>query len=79
MDGLEQIVIHVLQIFGPMARATHVILGGLVLTVTCVTQILDPQDHVIPVHWRIQGGAPGTRAPPRGPNSFIFMQFSAKM
>ena len=30
-------------------------------------------------HWRIQGGAPGTRAPPGGPNSFIFMQFSAKM
>ena len=32
-------------------------------------------------HWRIQGGgAPGTRAPPPGgPNSFIFMQFSAKM
>ena len=30
-------------------------------------------------HWRIQGGAPGTRAPPPGgPNSFIFMQFSAK-
>ena len=25
------------------------------------------------------GGAPGTRAPPGGPNSFIFMQFSAKM
>ena len=24
-------------------------------------------------------GAPGTRAPPGGPNSFIFMQFSAKM
>ena len=24
-------------------------------------------------------GAPGTRAPPWGPNSFIFMQFSAKM
>ena len=23
-------------------------------------------------------GAPGTRAPPGGPNSFIFMQFSAK-
>ena len=31
-----------------------------------------------PFHWRIQGGAPGTRAPPGGPNSFIFMQFSAK-
>ena len=31
------------------------------------------------VHWRIQGGAPGTRAPPGGPNSFIFMQFSVKM
>ena len=30
-------------------------------------------------HWRIQGGAPGMRAPPGGPNSFIFMQFSAKM
>ena len=30
-------------------------------------------------HWRIQGGAPGMRAPPWGPNSFIFMQFSAKM
>ena len=24
-------------------------------------------------------GAPGTRAPPGGPNSFIFMQFSAKI
>ena len=36
--------------------------------------------YTIPHHWRIQGGAPGTRAPPpRGPNSFIFMQFSAKM
>ena len=31
------------------------------------------------IHWRIQGGAPGTRAPPGGPNSFIFMQFSAKI
>ena len=31
-----------------------------------------------PNHWRIQAGAPGTRAPPGGPNSFIFMQFSAK-
>ena len=29
-------------------------------------------------HWQIQGGVPGTRAP-RGPNSFIFMQFSVKM
>ena len=31
-------------------------------------------------HWRIKG-VPGTRAstpPPAGPNSFIFMQFSAK-
>ena len=26
-----------------------------------------------------KGGTPGTRAPPGGPNSFIFMQFSAKM
>ena len=34
---------------------------------------------IIRIHWRIQGGAPGTRAPPGGPNSFIFMQFSAKM
>ena len=31
------------------------------------------------LHWRIQGGVPGTRAPPGGPNSFIFMQFSAKI
>ena len=30
-------------------------------------------------HWWIQGGAPGTRVPPGGPNSFIFMQFSAKI
>ena len=29
------------------------------------------------IHWRIQGGRQG-RAPPGGPNSFIFMQFSAK-
>ena len=34
---------------------------------------------IIWIHWRIQGGAPGTRAPPGGPNSFIFMQFSAKI
>ena len=33
---------------------------------------------VIRQHWRIQGGVPGTCAPPGGPNSFIFMQFSAK-
>ena len=30
------------------------------------------------IHWQIQGGAPGTRAHPGGPNSFIFMQFSGK-
>ena len=30
-------------------------------------------------HWRIQGGgARDARPPPGGPNSFIFMQFSAK-
>ena len=29
------------------------------------------------VHWQIQGGHQG-RTPPRGPNSFIFMQFSGK-
>ena len=30
------------------------------------------------IHWRIQGGGRQGRAPPGGPNSFIFMQFSAK-
>ena len=30
-------------------------------------------------HWRIQGGVPGTRTPPGGPNSFIFMQFWVKI
>ena len=30
-------------------------------------------------HWRIQGGRQGRAPPPGGPNSFIFMQFSAKM
>ena len=34
-----------------------------------------PKHNIL--HWRIQGGRQG-RAPPRGPNSFIFMQFSAK-
>ena len=29
-------------------------------------------------HWRIQGGRQGRAPPPGGPNSFIFMQFSAK-
>ena len=32
------------------------------------------------INWRIQDEekAPGTRAPPLGPNSFIFMQFLAE-
>ena len=29
-------------------------------------------------HWRIQGGRQGRAPPPGSPNSFIFMQFSAK-
>ena len=33
-------------------------------------------EDVVPVHWQIQGGA--RDAPPGGPNSFIFMQFSTK-
>ena len=24
------------------------------------------------IHWRVQGGAPGTCPPPKGPNSFVF-------
>ena len=31
-----------------------------------------------PIHWRIQGGRQGRAPLPGGPNSFIFMQFSAK-
>ena len=50
----------------------------IVIEITSIVKI----NHVIKIvrlfHWRIQGGAPGTRAPPGGPNSFIFMQFSAK-
>ena len=34
---------------------------------------------VLPDHWRIQGGRQGRAPPPGGPNSFIFMQFSAKI
>ena len=30
-------------------------------------------------HWRIQGGGARDARPPGGPNSFIFMQFSAKI
>ena len=44
-----------------------------------VMMIKDDHDSNLRCHWRIQGGAPGTRAPPGGPNSFIFMQFSAQM
>ena len=50
------------------------LIGQLGLTRDLRVWQLSMQDH-----WRIQGGAPGTRAPPGGPNSFIFMQFSAKM
>ena len=49
MDGMVQIVIHAMSILDQMVFAMHAIRGGLVLTVTCVIQILYPQGHVIPV------------------------------
>ena len=42
-----------------------------------ISEIVFDLGH-LQLHWRIQGGAPGTR-PLGGPNSFIFMQFSAKI
>ena len=36
------------------------------------------RNKYISIHWRIQGGRQGRAPPSGGPNSFIFMQFSAK-
>ena len=42
-------------------------------------EIRTGRQQLIRMHWRIQGGRQGRAPPPGGPNSFIFMQFSAKM